>query len=199
MTCIYRIQNDVPARILTYRPDETMEGVAPICARLTHDNVMLRRVCVWRNCHFIFVARYRVGMSKDKSLRFSCIHSPLEKGRVGGIVRQKKYMVTNPFSSLADRKGFSAELLNELALHDFGSFTKNDYEVLLFYLLLNDKNYSKLSNFDLSCKLRVTETKIRKLAYEASVKYGQNDTEDSLREKARKVFLRRTIARQTIV
>lgn len=97
-------------------------------------------------------------------------------------------MITNPFSSLADQEGFSAGLLNELALHNFGSFTKNDYEVLLFYLLLNDKNYSKLSNFDLSCKLRVTETKIRKLAYEASVKYGQNDTEDSLREKARKVL-----------
>lgn len=54
----------------------------------------------------------------------------------------------------------------------FGSMNKNDFEVAIFNEILKDDEYRSLSDFALSRKLKITEAKIDKLRYEASIKYG---------------------------
>ncbi len=53
----------------------------------------------------------------------------------------------------------------------FGSMNKNDFEVLLF----NQLRYTELcgkSNYEISVFLKIPETKVKRLRYEADLKYG---------------------------
>ena len=54
----------------------------------------------------------------------------------------------------------------------FGSMNKNDFEVWIFYFLLQNQLKGK-SNFDISIELRVPESKVKRLRYEAILKYGE--------------------------
>lgn len=63
---------------------------------------------------------------------------------------------------------------------NFGSMNKNDFEVLLFYVLAADGNHAK-SNFELSRLLRLPEAKIKRLRYEADLKYGPELDHDQFR------------------
>ena len=55
--------------------------------------------------------------------------------------------------------------------HGFGSMTKNDFEVWIFNYLLQNRP-PNTSNFDFSVELRIPESKVKRLRYEASLKYG---------------------------
>jgi len=56
----------------------------------------------------------------------------------------------------------------------FGSMTKNDFEVWIFNHLLENKLKNK-SNYDISIELRIPESKVKRLKYEASLKYTLAD------------------------
>ena len=59
----------------------------------------------------------------------------------------------------------------------FGSMNKNDFEVWIFNYLLSNKIKGK-SNYDISIELRIPEQKVKRLRYEAGLKYGSpRDTE----------------------
>ena len=66
----------------------------------------------------------------------------------------------------------------------FGSMTKNDFEVMIFAELLQTSLLNK-SNYDISVDLRIPETKVKRLRYEASLKYNILSEQD-LRDKFRK-------------
>lgn len=53
----------------------------------------------------------------------------------------------------------------------FGSMNKNDFEVLLLYVLMKNGD-KELSNFELSRILRIPESKVKRLRYEADLKYS---------------------------
>ncbi len=53
----------------------------------------------------------------------------------------------------------------------FGSMNKNEFEVWIFYYLLQNQLQGK-SNFDISVELRLPESKVKRLRYEATLKYG---------------------------
>lgn len=58
----------------------------------------------------------------------------------------------------------------------FGSMTKNDFEVYIFnWLIAIDKDYKDLSDYDLSIRLRIPISKVKRLRYEASLKYQKNE------------------------
>lgn len=64
-----------------------------------------------------------------------------------------------------------AGVIQEYVNRGFGSMNKNDYEVWIFnYLLQNDLQGK--SNFEISVELRIPESKVKRLRYEASLKYG---------------------------
>ena len=65
-------------------------------------------------------------------------------------------------------------------VNNFGKINKNDLEIELMHLLLiND--CSSISDYRMSKMLRVPETKIKRLRYETSLVY--QDNEEELKEK----------------
>lgn len=59
----------------------------------------------------------------------------------------------------------------------FGSMNKNEFEVWIFNYLLSNRLKGK-SNYDISIELRIPEQKVKRLKYEAGLKYGSlRDTE----------------------
>lgn len=67
----------------------------------------------------------------------------------------------------------------------FGSMNKNDFEVFIFsWLIQNHSDYKNASDNEISRKLKIPESKIKRLRYEAELRYGNNDT-DVLWQKLR--------------
>lgn len=58
----------------------------------------------------------------------------------------------------------------------FGSMNKNDYEVALFHLML-ENGYSEKSDYAISKELQIPETKVKRLRYEANLAYPKSDDE----------------------
>lgn len=69
---------------------------------------------------------------------------------------------------------FISEYLNR----GFGSMNKNDFEIAIFHYLLQS-SCEGMSNYQLSLKLRLPESKVKRLRYEASLKYGDNNMEEN--------------------
>ena len=71
----------------------------------------------------------------------------------------------------------------------FGSMNKNDFEVYIFsWLVLNHKDYQTASDNEISRMLKIPESKVKRLRYEAELKYGSND-EKTLWEKLKRCLL----------
>ena len=66
-------------------------------------------------------------------------------------------------------------------LQRFGSMNKNDYEVALFHLLLNNE-FANKTDFGISVELRIPETKVKRLRYEESLIYNNKKVETYLEE-----------------
>lgn len=64
----------------------------------------------------------------------------------------------------------------------FGTKNKNDFEVLFFRALLEDEDFYKKSDFEKCKTLHITESKLKKLKYEADLLYNplQVDLEEKL-------------------
>lgn len=62
--------------------------------------------------------------------------------------------------------------INEYLNRGFGSMNKNDFEVWIFNYLLQDK-LKGLSNYEISIELKIPESKVKRLKYEAGLKYGK--------------------------
>lgn len=62
-------------------------------------------------------------------------------------------------------------------LDHFGSMNKNDYEVALFGLMLKN-DLLDMSDFNISCQLKIPESKIKRLRYEVSLKENGSKNND---------------------
>ena len=72
----------------------------------------------------------------------------------------------------------------------FGSMNKNDFEVFIFSELLKSKLKS-MSNFDISVCLKIPESKVKRLKYEASLRYPEKEL--NLKKYAKKALENVTI------
>lgn len=66
-------------------------------------------------------------------------------------------------------------LIDDYLKRGFGSMNKNDFEVAIFHNVMQDAGYCGLTDYDLSRKLRIPESKVKRLRYEAELKYGNPD------------------------
>lgn len=84
-----------------------------------------------------------------------------------------------------EQKELFADLFNERYIKNrgFGSMNKNDIEVMLFdiYRQIFDKEGQR-SNYQWSTDLRIPETKIRRLAYEANLVYHPDNTKELIQQ-----------------
>lgn len=67
-------------------------------------------------------------------------------------------------------------VLDQYLNKGFGSMNKNDFEVWIFSQLLKDR-LKGMSNYDISIFLKIPESKVKRLKYEASLKYLDQDEE----------------------
>ncbi len=80
-----------------------------------------------------------------------------------------------------DKEKFAEGFMGQYANRGFGSMNKNDFEILVFNLLRKYGDLKGKSNFEISLDLQIPETKVRRLAYESDLKYGQM-TEADIKE-----------------
>lgn len=81
----------------------------------------------------------------------------------------------NEFINIEKQSDFAKLFLERYFGRGFGSMTKNDIEVLIFDLMTRYGSISTQSNFDISCLLKIPEAKVKRLRYEASIRYGNHD------------------------
>lgn len=59
----------------------------------------------------------------------------------------------------------------------FGSMNKSDFELWIFNEWISDHLHCTMSNYEISRELRLPESKVKKLRYEADLKYGNGTPE----------------------
>ena len=69
------------------------------------------------------------------------------------------------------------EAIQAYLARGFGSMTKNDFEVWIFHqMMMNEKYLKDKTNYEISRVLKIPETKVKRLRYEADLKFV-NDKE----------------------
>lgn len=70
---------------------------------------------------------------------------------------------------------FADDFIEQYNRVGFGSMNKNDFEVLIFHLLCEHGDLKGKSAYEMSTSLQIPEAKVRRLAYEATLKYARRD------------------------
>lgn len=92
------------------------------------------------------------------------------------------------------------QFINDYLKRGFGSMNKNDFEVFIFSRMLNGSvsglklNCSNKSDYEISLLLKIPITKVKRLRYEANLKYCEDiETRSKLAFKTaiKKVYLRK--------
>lgn len=68
------------------------------------------------------------------------------------------------------------EILDLYLKRGFGSMNKNDFEVWIFSQLIASRFMDK-SNYEISLELKIPESKVKRLRYEADLKYSDNSAD----------------------
>lgn len=78
------------------------------------------------------------------------------------------------------------DFIEEYLKKGFGSMNKNDIEVLVFHLLLQEEKKEQriglkgMTDFAISVALQIPESKVKRLRYEAELKYPNDDKKKAL-------------------
>ena len=87
-----------------------------------------------------------------------------------------------PIMQILDTTGFADDFQRYYLDRGFGTMNKNDFEVLFFYLLQTYGDLQGKSNFSLAKELEVSEARIKRLSYEADLKY-KKESDERIRER----------------
>ena len=74
-----------------------------------------------------------------------------------------------------------ADAIKEYVHRGFGSMTKNDFEVWIFHQLINGELKGR-TNREISIALRIPDTKVKRLRYEADLKWGSPNNDSAYHE-----------------
>lgn len=88
---------------------------------------------------------------------------------------------------ITDYENFAEQFIERYSKRGFGSMNKNDFEVLIFDLLRRYGNLKATTNYNASILLQIPESKVKRLSYEADLKYGNID-EQKLTEEFFKII-----------
>lgn len=78
-------------------------------------------------------------------------------------------------STIIDKEKFAEAFEEQYLKRGFGTMNKNDFEVLFFHLLTSYGDSGGKSNFELAKDLHISESKVKRLAYEAELLSGAQD------------------------
>lgn len=77
---------------------------------------------------------------------------------------------------------FAKGFIERYLYNGFGMMNKGELETLIFYLLRKDASFMAMSIFEISRTLHISEAKVRKLIYDADLRYGKTDDEFVINE-----------------
>ena len=78
---------------------------------------------------------------------------------------------------------FAIKFLKIYLQNGFGRMSKTELDIMVFHLLAST-SFSSCSNYELSRILKISETKVKTLRYEANLRYGNHDDDTLKREFA---------------
>ena len=78
--------------------------------------------------------------------------------------------------SVAKWAGESKDAFIEKCINSFGLMNKSHYEVELFRLLMENEFKNNETDFEISLRLQIPESKVKRLRYEMQLRYYQDDT-----------------------
>ncbi|MBL7471373.1 hypothetical protein [Robertkochia sediminum] len=88
------------------------------------------------------------------------------------------------------KEQFSDQFLKEYLSRGFGNMPKRELDVLIFYLLQQQKVFENKTNYEIARMLKTTPGKIKNLKYEAVLRFGEEDLTDDayLRNRMKEYF-----------
>lgn len=75
--------------------------------------------------------------------------------------------------SKLDKNNFVEKFLENYLAPSFGAMSKSEIDILVFHLL--EDSFDKLSNYEISNLLKISETKVKNLRVNAYLRYNQNE------------------------
>ncbi|MCZ6150102.1 hypothetical protein O6B96_03395 [Campylobacter ureolyticus] len=75
--------------------------------------------------------------------------------------------------SKLDKNNFVEKFLENYLAPSFGAMSKSEIDILVFHLL--EDSFNKLSNYEISNLLKISETKVKNLRVNAYLRYNQNE------------------------
>ena len=87
------------------------------------------------------------------------------------------------------------DILNAYIERGFGSMTKNDFEVWIFHQLLCGDLHNK-TNREISTALRIPDSKVKRLRYEADLKWGNPNDDGAYVEALKNVILKARLVKE---
>ena len=82
-----------------------------------------------------------------------------------------------------------SDIVQDYLKKGFGSMNKNDFEVWIFHYLLKENGYASKSDNQISRELKIPESKVKRLRYEADLVYPKD--EDSFKKEFYEVLKNR--------
>lgn len=100
-------------------------------------------------------------------------------------------MANNQFIDLIEQSGlydkFSTQFLKKYSESGFGSLSKHDIDLLIFYLIDNEKLFDGKSTYEISNLLSLPESKVKTIQLESYLKYSEKNYKKYLKEIANKI------------
>ena len=92
-------------------------------------------------------------------------------------------------------KSSVSDAIQEYLNHGFGTMTKNDFEVWIFHQLLCGELRGK-TNREISVALRIPDSKVKRLRYEADLQWGSPNDESSYHDALVAVVKKARLAKE---
>ncbi len=89
--------------------------------------------------------------------------------------------------AIKNHKNFVDKLLDRYLEHGFGTLTKKEIDILILHLLIEHSDLHETSNHELSILLKIPESRVKNLRYEAKLKHIK-DQENYVKEKFLKLL-----------
>ena len=88
------------------------------------------------------------------------------------------------------------DVIDEYLNRGFGSMTKNDFEVWIFHQLLQNQLKDK-SNYEISRRLKIPESKVKRLRYEADLKFVDEKESEERRKQELNRLLEKAVVKRS--
>ncbi len=89
-------------------------------------------------------------------------------------------MTANKTPEETEEHKFGKEFMERYLSHGFGTMPKSEIDILVFHLLRQQSRYKSMNNYNLARSLKITESKVKSLTLNASLRYAELDHKEEI-------------------